>query len=225
MFVIKSFLFVILAVALSIAQITIDTISTDTITILNEKRASTAKGSTLALIMTAVVPGTGHQLMQRPKSALSFLSADMVGLAGALFFFSWSQKDIVNAKAVAYNHAGVSTTTKNELYWQIIGNVDSYHSFHEGYKNDAREESKRFYQEEYTWDWDDTLYQKRYLDLWKRSKQMGSMSSFFIGAMVLNRIVALVDIRTRTKNQLFTSLSFSPIVNSSTQGIALNTSF
>jgi hypothetical protein len=212
------------------SQINIDSITTDTINIFDQPTTEhSATNSSVALWSSLLLPGIGHQLSDRPKSALAYFSTDILSLFGAVLFYQLSIKNTQNSKALAYLHAQVADNASNEDYfWEIIGSFNRYNDYHDAYPTDMRVFSNKFIEEKYYWEWEDTLFRNKYVHLQKLSKQMSTISSFCIGAMVLNRLVAFIDLRSTSRNKRFTqvsSLSFTPIVNSSSKGIALSTSF
>jgi hypothetical protein len=212
------------------SQINIDTITTDTIDIFRQSTTKDEMVTTAALWSSLLLPGSGHQMSNRPRSALVYISADVLSLFGAIYFYQLSQKHTKNSKALAYMHAEVADNASgDEYFWQIIGSFNNYYDYHKAYPIDMRVPSDKFNELNFYWNWgQDTLYRDKYVDLQKLSKQMGTISSFCIGAMVLNRIIAFIDLRSTGRNRRYTQLSssfFTPIVNSSSKGITFSTTF
>lgn len=212
------------------AQISIDTITTDTINIFDQARITAPASSAAALWITPLIPGAGHQIASRPKRALAFISLDVLSLCGALALHHYAQKATQNAQAVAYLHAGIQNSSTDEYFWQIVGNFDSYEDYHRAYPTDFREFSDKFSEEKYYWEWDQKeTVRKEYNTFRKESKRMSTLSAFFVGAMFLNRLVAFIDLRTSLNNQRFTSappsVTFSPVSGHSGSGLMLTTTF
>lgn len=209
-------------------QIHIDTITTDTIDIFS-RPVTDKSSSSKALWITPILPGIGHQLVNRPKSALSYLTIDIISLFSALALHHYSSKTLENAKALAYQHAAIQNIPEDDYFWQIIGSFNSYSEYHQTYSNDYREFTDRLNEPEYYWKWGEKeLYREDYNTLRKDAKRMSTISAFFVGAMILNRLVAFIDLRSSIKNQRFSnsfSISFSPITVSSASGVMMSTSF
>lgn len=211
------------------AQISIDTITTETVNIFDKRGIETTAASSAALWATVLLPGTGHQIVSRPKSALAYISIDILSLCGAVALHHYAQKTTQNALALAYVHAGIQNRSPSEYYWQIIGNFDSYEDYHKAYPTDFREFSDKFITEADYWKWDQKEdARKEFNNLRKDSKRMSTLSTFFIGAMFLNRLVAFIELRSSLKNQRYTTtstISFTPVSNHNGDGLVLSTTF
>jgi len=213
------------------AQISIDTITTDTVDIFNQTSLDAPKSAIPALWLSAIVPGSGHQMLNRPKSALTYLSIDVIALCGAFAFHHYSIKEDQNAKALAYLHAEVTNASPDdEFFWQVIGNFNTYQDYHTAYPVDARVFSDRFTGEEYSWNWGEhETFRDDYQTLRKEAKRMSTLSAFFIGAMVLNRLVAVIDLRSSIKNRRYTTtthdISFIPVHTTTSNGLMVSATF
>lgn len=208
------------------AQIQIDTVTTDTIDLFNNIKASSTP-SRGAIWSTLLIPGSGHQVIGHRFRALSYLSFDVFSLFGAVVFNQYSRKTEQNYRAFASFHAGIPSSNADEYYWQIVGNFDTYHDYHETMKL-IRDFDDRFTDEKYFWQWDDESFREEFVSMQKTSKRMKTISSLFIGAMLLNRIIAFIDIRSSFKNERFSlsSVSLNPIRTSpSAAGLQITTSF
>jgi hypothetical protein len=208
------------------AQISIDTVTTDTIDLFADVKSSSTP-SRGAIWSSLAFPGSGHQIIGNRNRALGLLSFDMISLFGAVFFNQFSRKTVQNYKAYASFHAGISGSHSNDYYWQVVGNFDNYHDYHETMKL-IRNFDNRFTDEKYYWQWEDESFREEYIKMQKTSKKMKTISSLFVGAMLLNRIVAFIDIRSAFKNERFSLSSFSvdPLsTSSSTAGIQISTQF
>ena len=176
-----------------------------------------------------VIPGSGHQMLDRPSRALIHLSADCIALFGAITLFHLSHSSFNNAKSLAYLHAGVADrASSDDAYWQMIGSFDCYDDYQAAYNIDLRSVDNSYADERYTWNWEDTLSRSRFVTLQKRSQQLSTFASFCVGAMVLNRLMAVIDIHTTVRNRrfkTFSSVSFSPVVSPTSSGMALYTTF
>lgn len=210
------------------AQINIDAVSTDTIDLFNQ-HLTDKTSSTLPLWSTLLLPGSGHQSIGRSKSSLGYISVDVISLFCAIFFTRYGKKIIDNSRAYASLYAGVSTSVNNdEFYWQAVGNFNNYDDFHQNLKL-MRDSDESFNDELHLWSWEDESFRKEFVSMQKLAKQLNTVSSFFIGAMVLNRIVAFIDLRSIIKNTRYNenaAVYFRPYkTNRSSCGLILSAEF
>ena len=182
------------------AQITIDAVSTDTIDLFNKQQHLTEKKySKVPLWSTLLLPGTGHQSIGRSTSALGYISTDVMSLFCALFFHRYGNKLIDNSRAYASMYAGATVSANDELYWQAVGIFNDYNDFQRNMQL-LRNSDELYTSETHFWLWEDEAFRKEFVSMQKLAKRLNTVSSFFIGAMVLNRIIAFVDLRSIMKN-------------------------
>lgn len=211
----------------SFAQISVDAISTDTIDIFSTQQQQKNRIPTGISWISLLLPGSGHQYADSRLKALGYISFDLFALTGAIFFKQYSNRLIANYKSYASQYASISSSVSDEFYWQVIGSFNSYYDYHETL-NRVRESERKFTGQEYFWQWKDTLLRDEYLSFQKAAKRFNTLSTFFIGAMILNRIIAFIDLRTMLKNDRFknSSLFFKPVsLTPSANGVVLETTF
>ena len=210
------------------SQITVDAISTDTVDIFSKQHLQQTDHIPSGISwLSFIVPGSGHQLVGSGNKALGYIAVDICALAGVIFFRNYSNRLAANYKAYAAEYAGVTSSISNDYYWQIIGNFNNYSDYHQTLDL-VRDTEKRFAEQQYFWNWQDETYRKDYVSFQKTAKKFNTISSFFIGAMILNRVVSFIDLRTMLKNNRFrgTSLSFKPVsLGHSANGVVLETTF
>jgi hypothetical protein len=200
-------------------QITVETITTDTIDIFSaEREQSKQPSSRAAIALSLLVPGLGHQYTDRPTSALAYLTFDALSLVGVLFFERYSRQLESDARGYASTYAGAHAAIKDSRFWQIVG---AYNSSSE-YNNEvllAREQDELYYNnEDYTWAWISDDLRKGFNTRRNNSRKFHIASAFCIGAMVIDRVIAFVDVRAATRykvTSVHTSISVDP-VNSKT---------
>jgi hypothetical protein len=196
-------------------QITVETVTTDTIDIFSaEREQSKQPSSRAAIALSLLVPGLGHQYTDRPTSALAYLTIDALSLVGVIFFERYSRQLESEARGYASTYAGVHSAIKDTRFWQIVG---VYNSSSE-YNNDvllAREQDDMYYNnEDYTWAWISDDLRNGYNTRRNSSRKLHIASAFCIGAMVLDRVIAFVDIRAATRykvTSVHTSFSVDPV--------------
>ncbi len=196
------------------AQIVIDSVTTDTIDILNFRKISDQNRNTVPLWSTLFIPGPGHQSIGRSNSAMAYISADIISFFCAIFFNRCSVKTIKNSKAYASLHAGAASSVDDDLFWQAVGGFDTQSDYLQTLDL-MRESDRRFEEERYRWVWEDKAYREEFQSMQKKGKMFGTVSSFFIGALILNRVVAFIDLRSTLKNNRYiqkTALHISPVL-------------
>lgn len=223
----KYLLIVCLCAFSSFSQISIDVISTDTIDIFNTKQQEANQTPPGIAWLSFIIPGSGHQYIGSANKALGFIALDVFSLTGAFFFKHYSNKLSSNYKAYASHYAGISSSINDDFFWQIIGNFNTYSDFHQT-MDLVRDSESRYIDQRYFWFWQDEAYRKEYIKFQKSAKKFNTVSSFFVGALVLNRIVAFIDIRSTLKNNRFKNspISFKPvIIGPSASGVVVETAF
>lgn len=223
----KYFLIILVFAGIAGAQISIEQVSTDTVDILSKKEDITFLDKS-ALWVSLAVPGAGHQMIKRNKSALGYITIDIFSLVGAFFFYQLSDKYEKNSRSLASVHAASNAGISDDFFWQVIGSFDNQDAYHETMRLN-RDFDDRFMAQRYYWYWEDDTYREDFLKMQKTSKKLATTSAFFIGAMILNRIVAFIDIRTSVKNKYSKttgSLSVTPYINNcNTPGIMVSSTF
>jgi hypothetical protein len=208
-----------------VAQISVETITTDTVNLFSpEEGQEKQQSSGVAMALSLLVPGMGHQYTARPNAALAYLTIDVLSLAGAIFGELFSRQLQTDSRGFASANAGIRGNIKNDRYWQMVG---AYVRM-EHYNNDLqlmRDLKDLYTQEEYMWNWNSDEARNTYNKTRDNSRKMQIVSSFCIGAMVLNRVIAFVDVRaaTRYKNSVTSTLSVQPSLRN--PGLTLSTEF
>ena len=185
------------------AQIDIDAISTDTVDLFSLQQQSAPKKNPLPLWSTLLLPGSGHQSIGRSKSAFGYISADVISVFCALFFSRYSKKMIDNSRSFASLHAGVFSSVDDDFFWQVVGSFNTNADYLQT-MDLIRDPDKRYDEERFGWIWEDKIYREEFVSMQKVAKQLNTVSSFFIGAMILNRIIAFIDLRSDLKNNRYT---------------------
>ena len=149
-----------------------------------------------------LLPGLGHSYMGRKRTALAYITADAAAIFGYIFCNHFSKKIAVDAAGYAGPHAFVqgSISGPDDYFWSQVGaytDVDEYNSVMEL----ERTPEKKFYSQNQYWHWDDPSSQSRFNAMRATSRKYQVVGSFFLGALVLNRIIAFIDIRATTRHQ------------------------
>ena len=208
-----------------------DRTETDTVDVFKEPEAVVQKKSeALAIASTLLLPGLGHKYIGEETSALSYLTAEAVLIVGAIFCEQHANRLFENSKVQAWTYAHTEGWAgADEKYWQNVGNyLDS-----KGYNNIQeynRTPDGKYLDPVQQWAWADDSYRKEYRAQREYANGFHVASSFLIGAMVLDRVIAFVDVRTRMRQGKIVKsarIEVTPRISPdlSTAGITLNARF
>ncbi len=234
----KTFLFISLILSLSAnGQVTVVDMTTDTISVFEQEKQSerSIKSARLAMLASAAFPGTGQQYLGKSKSALAFFGIEVLSIFGAVFLEKYSRQLTNDAHGYAALHAGVDVRGKDERFWTAVGKFVDMKEYNLTLRLDRQNEDL-YTSESMNWKWEnnelsDEQYQKRYNNFRDASRKIHTAASICIGAMIINRVVSIVDIRasTRYKARQQPPLSFkvTPSFSSdfSAAGINISTGF
>jgi hypothetical protein len=183
------------------AQIAVeDSVVTDSIDIFAAKE--TTKPGALARLSSIVLPGLGHELIGRADRAAIFFALEASCIAG----MAWSERSsrvlFDNARTVAAAHAGVRSNEGGDNFWHTIGlyqDADEYNRYLE-YNRTADISRHKFVADSVQWRWDDASSRKEYNNLRTAADRFHLAATFFIAAMVVDRVAAFLDTRALTRD-------------------------
>lgn len=184
-----------------------ETITTDTVDIFakSEKGQEGRRFPKLAMLMNLVLPGLGHQYLGDEKKAMVYFSTEALLVFGMVFSESYSRKMYRNSKSYAWRYAGTKCTKDPEdEYWKIIGSkyYMSYMEFNDEMEL-INEMDMKYVEPDELWYWESEYYQENYREMRKTATSLHVVSSFFLGAMILNRVVSFIDARIASKNNTY----------------------
>jgi hypothetical protein len=195
------------------AQVTVEnTISTDSVDIFSEGQ-SEGKSPTIAIAASLILPGSGHQYLERNRSALAYFSAEAIAIFALVFCDHYAKKFALDATGYAWVHAGAQgtvTSDANDTYWKAVGRFMDTQEYN-NIMDLNRTPEKKISLPGQIWHWDDKSSQDAYNNLRASSRSYHVASSFFIGAMVLNRVIAFIDIRNESRNRGIKRTGFAPV--------------
>jgi hypothetical protein len=201
------FAIALLSVSSGFSQISVnEDVTTDSINIFDTYE-QTAKSSKLATGLSLILPGTGHQYLGRNNSAIAYLAVDIFSLFGAIYCGTYSSKLNTDARGYAALHAGTyGAGSKDYRFWTAVEQFDNVNSYNEAMR--LNRENKELYNEGTRyWSWNSDDEKKEFGNIRKRASKFQLVSSICIGAMVLNRVVSVVDIRASSKYKVLKNVS------------------
>ena len=192
------------------AQVTVEeAITTDTVDFFTKEMKETQrrKFPKVAMLMNLVLPGLGHQYLGDENRAMVYFTTEALLVFGMVFSESYSRKMYRNSKSYAWKYAGTKCSKNSEdEYWKIIGYEDFMNS---NEYNDAVEHNRdfdmKYIEPDETWYWESEFYQEKYRDVRQTATTLHVFSSFFLGAMILNRAFSFIDARIASKDNSFQS--------------------
>jgi hypothetical protein len=186
------------------AQVTVEnTITTDSVNLFSADTSALRKKSpAIAMGASLLLPGLGHQYIGRERTALAYYTVEAASIFAVFFCKHYADKVALDAAGYAWVHAGAlgSISDVDDSYWRIVGNsmdIDQYNAI----MDLNRSPEKKITNEAQAWHWDDQSSQNRFNQIRSTSRTFRIASSFFIGALVLDRVVAFIDIRSTTRNK------------------------
>lgn len=227
--IILTFTIFLFAVSDSFSQISIDEeVTTDTVNLFTQYEQNN-KSSKLAVFSSLLLPGSGHQYLGRQKSAFAYLTIDIFSLVGAVFAEQYSARVYSDARGYAALYADTKGGGNDDRYWMYVGEFDDSKSYNLAIRNN-RDFNNEYNTGEKSWSWVTTDDRKKYNEMRKRARSYHLASSICIGAMVLNRIVSMLDIRASTKYKVQKSalnVKIEPSISSnfSSAGLLISTQF
>jgi len=186
----------------SFAQLPVkDAIATDSIDIFSEIGAKTGKSPTLAMVASLLLPGLGHHYLDRNRSALAYFTAEAVAIFGFFVCDYYSNKIALDAAGYAWTHAGAQgpITGTDDYYWKQVGKYMDVQDYNSTIDLDRLDPKGKFNPNQY-WRWDGESSKDRFNSILSTSRSFHIVSSFCIGALVLDRIIAFIDLRSITRN-------------------------
>ena len=137
-----------------------------------------------------LLPGWGQMEYNRSHGNI-LMTTDLTLIAAYLGYSAYESMQQRDLESYAARYANASMLYDNEQYWTDLGNYMSYEAFRTAMLESRQPE--RIYDEKYAWDWIDVDRANSYLDQ-RRGRDISRNRQVMIGgAMVLNRLISLVD--------------------------------
>jgi hypothetical protein len=182
------------------AQIVVDDeVVTDTIDLASATRKSTDKSAALAMVASLALPGLGHQYLGADSRALNYYTAEALFVLGAVYSRRYSNRLFADSRHFARSWSGSqSDASRDAPYWKHIGGFPDNEAYNRVMELNRTPEDK-FIAESAAWQWPDESSRERYNSLREHATAWTVVSSSFLGAMVLNRIISFIDVRVASR--------------------------
>ena len=164
-------------------------------------------------IKSAILPGWGEYELNKSSRGNFFLTTEIFGIALTTFSFVKSNNISITYQAIATKHANVISDGKNHQFWVDIGNYDSQIDYNDEHLR--WREFENLYPDEATWnwDWDEEEKRKEFEDLRVESDRMKLIGKFFIGGIILNHIISVIDVYYLKNISLREKVEISSYIN------------
>jgi len=197
-----------------------DAVVTDVVDLFDIK-VDNSRSITAAMAMSIAVPGSGHYYIDKPKSAYLYLALDAASIFGAILFNSLANGRETEARSFAHMAAGIESAPSGEAYWRHVGAYMDAAEYNEAIELSRGGEDGLYTDSRAWWRWADESQQDEYNDMRQKARNMRVVTSFFIGALVVNRIVSVVDLRVFRKKSLSSGVRFESALSPDMIGAAL----
>lgn len=155
----------------------------------NAENSDSRKSVVLGVVLSLVLPGAGEWYAGNLSTGRYFMGADGVlwlSYAGVSLRGDWIRDD---ARLFASEHAGASMNGKEQQFEVDLGNYISTDEYNQA-KLRSREYDLLYVRPEYVWNWDTEQSRLHYRGLRVRSDEYARNAKFFVGALVVNRIIS-----------------------------------
>jgi len=199
------------------------------------------KSLVVAMAASAALPGAGHFYLGNNSRALSFFWIDAALWVSASTTWFYGDNQLKSARGYAVKYAGAAGAPKDIDFLTLIGNYRSrggslYQNSNPSNDEDynqamiraGREIDAEYpYEYGYIWDWgssdnpETTERMKHYNEMLKRHRIAKIAFQVSIGAMFLNRVLAILDAMRlyRKTSANFSHLQIMPIASPKQSGI------
>ena len=181
-----------------------------------------------AMGASVILPGMGHYYTDKPKSAFAYLSIDFAAIVGAVTFHTLASGREKDARSYANAAAGIEKAPKkDDAYWRRVGAFMDAQSYNEAVEISRGSADDMYLEPQMWWRWGDESQQQEFNDIRQTARNFRVASSFFVGALVANRIVSTVDLRVFHRKSLTSKIQFEPALapDMRSSSLALKTEF
>jgi hypothetical protein len=213
-------------------------VTSDSIDVFADRNAP-EKSSALSMTANLLLPGLGQCSMGKQNSALGYFCVEALFVFGAFACNQYSKDIAGSAHAYAFTNANVKGGSyANDYFWENVGKTMDSDGLNQskalGYNQvmdlNRASDNDKYLKPELQWRWNDESTRQQYNSIMKKSLRYKVASNFFLGAMLVNRIVAFVDTRVASRNSgrgLFSSFQLAPHYNPQTgeSGLVCSSSF
>jgi len=145
------------------------------------------------VVKSLVLPGWGEYSLDNQIRGRIFVLSETVLLLASLGSYSVAQRQEIEYKAYAAEHAGIDPIGKDRQFWVDIGNYSSLFTFNEEHLRWRDFNALYEDNDTWAWAWDSSNNRERFENTRIASDSWRLRGSFLIGGVVLNHIVSAID--------------------------------
>jgi len=164
-------------------------------------------------IKSAIIPGWGEYELNRNSRGNFFITTEVIGIVLTSFSFVRSNNISTTYRAIAAKHANVNVGRKNHQFWVDIGNYNSQLDYNDEHLRWREFDNLYPNEANWDWDWDTEDKRKEFEKLRVESDRMKLVGKFFIGGIVLNHIISVIDVYYLKNISLKETVEFSTYIN------------
>ena len=202
--------------------------------LLNYQTYPQQKSAAQAMLMSAVIPGSGQMYLGKNTRAGVFMAADITAILSLIRFDKEKNNLTENSKTFAYANAGLQKGVSDEIY-RLAHNYRSSDEYNRSVILYARNRfiiqlnDKDLYDQyldiyllkpEESWDWNTENDYQEYRNIRKEKQNYEIYANFAIGALIINRLISVVDSALQTGKVNRASQVYA-VPNFDTKGISL----
>ena len=184
-------------------------------------RVDNTRSVAAAMGLSVVMSGMGHYYIDKPVSAFAYISVDVASIFGAIAFSALADQRENGARSFAAAAAGIEKAPPGEAYWRHVGAYMDAAEYNEAVELSRGSADNQYRTPESWWRWADESQKDGYNDMRQKARNLRVASSFFVGALVANRIVSVVDLRVFHRRSLSSGVRFEPALAPGNGGASL----
>lgn len=178
---------------------------------LNTSVAESKKSPGVALLLSLVLPGSGHYYLNRMDVGKYFFGADVACWLGFITLNVYGNS--VNDDAISFStqHAQVNTTNKDDDYYANVGNYNNIYDYNNAQLTYGAY-SMIYNVDQYYWNWDNVNNRNTFESQRKSSERILNSRIIFGSLLIANRIMAGISsyIIAKNGNKKPTALNIQP---------------
>ncbi len=150
------------------------------------------KSTMLAVAYSILLPGMGELYAGDYTIGKYLTAADGVFWGAVIGFNVYGKWQEDNYKSFASSKGGVNVDNKDEDFFARVGGYMSVDQYNRE-KELNRDYTKIYDTHTHYWNWETNDLRKEYRNLWTSSEQAYNNVRFAVGALILNRIVSVIN--------------------------------
>jgi len=179
---------------------------------INTSITASKKSPAIALLLSLVLPGSGHYYLDRMDVGKYFLGADAVGWIGLVTMNVYGNSVQDDARSYSAIHADITNPgSQDDDFYTNIGSYNSVYEYNNA-KLSTGEYNSLYSTSANYWDWDNINNRNFYNSQRKQSERIYNNRIVFSSLLIVNRIVAGISAYLIGTNigKKSTSMNISP---------------